>query len=62
MNVVVTDFESSQEGRILSMCLIPVRVDGAKFIVRKGVLVYIREILKKRKYTVEHEYTKEGPE
>ena len=46
MNFVVTDFESSQEGRIHSMCLIPVRVDGTKFIVKKGVLVYIREVLK----------------
>ena len=46
MNFVVTDFESSQEGRIHSMCLIPVRVDGTKFTVKKGVLVYIREILK----------------
>ena len=46
VNFVVTDFESCQEGRIHSMCLIPVRVDGTKFTVRKGVLVYIREVLK----------------
>lgn len=47
VNFVVTDFESSQEGRIHSMCLIPVRLDsGTKFVVKKGVLVYIREILK----------------
>jgi len=46
LKFVVSDFESSYEGRIHSICLIPVHVEGTKCTRGKGVLIYIRETMK----------------